>query len=218
MWRCIIPCVFFLCLAAAAQQTAPAAAPAASPAPIATPSAPKAPAAVSLDQVKRIFVDSFGEDTIARQIQAMVVTGLTESEQFTVTENKDRADAILRGTGLEKTSQEKHAYSESTAAGGAGGAFSGGSGSLAARAAAIEDSSFHTETVNDARIAVRLVNQDGDVIWATTQESKGAKYRGASADVADQVVKQLARDLARQKAKASTSNVTGPTSSPANKN
>ncbi len=41
---------------------------------------------------------------------------------------------------------------------------------------------------------MRLVDKDGDVIWATTQESRGAKYKGASADVADKIVKQLLRD------------------------
>jgi hypothetical protein len=51
------------------------------------------------------------------------------------------------------------------------------------------------ETINDARMSVRMVNQDGDLIWATSQESKGAKYKGASADVADKVVKQLMRDV-----------------------
>ena len=49
--------------------------------------------------------------------------------------------------------------------------------------------------MNDARLAVRLVSTDGDVIWTTTKESKGAKYKGASADVADQIVKQLLWDL-----------------------
>jgi hypothetical protein len=43
--------------------------------------------------------------------------------------------------------------------------------------------------------AVRLVNRDGDVIWSTTQESGGAKFRGASADVAAKVVKQLLADI-----------------------
>jgi len=52
-----------------------------------------------------------------------------------------------------------------------------------------------TETVNDARLAVRLVAADGDVIWRTTQESLGAKFKSASADVADKVAKQLVRDL-----------------------
>ncbi len=59
----------------------------------------------------------------------------------------------------------------------------------------ISDSQTSTETVSEARLAVRLVSGDGDVIWATTKESKGAKYKGASADVADQIVKQLLWDL-----------------------
>jgi hypothetical protein len=41
------------------------------------------------------------------------------------------------------------------------------------------------------------VNKDGDVIWATTQESLGAKFRGSSADVADKITKQLGADFER---------------------
>jgi hypothetical protein len=52
-----------------------------------------------------------------------------------------------------------------------------------------------TETIDRAAVAVRLVAADGDLIWATTQESKGAKFKGASADVADKVVKQLLHDI-----------------------
>ena len=39
------------------------------------------------------------------------------------------------------------------------------------------------------------MRETGDVIWSTTQESKGAKYKGANADSADKVVRQLLRDL-----------------------
>src|SRR5206468_13090720 len=74
-----------------------------------------------LVSVKRIYVDSFGDDTVSKQIQAMVVSGLTENKRFIVTENKERADAFLRGAGLETTSQEFHSYGESTAGGSAGG-------------------------------------------------------------------------------------------------
>lgn len=159
--------------------------------------------------VRRIFVESFGDDPISKQVQAMVISSLTESKKFVVTENREKADAILKGSSLEKTSQELHSSSEATAAGGAAGGHSGsingsfvnGTGSISgssgggfvSRAASIQDSSTSTETVNDARIAVRLVDKDGDVIWATTQESKGAKYKGASADVADKVVRELFR-------------------------
>ena len=47
--------------------------------------------------------------------------------------------------------------------------------------------------------AVRLVSVDGDVIWSTTQESLGAKFKGASADVADKIVKQLIADIEKSR-------------------
>lgn len=157
------------------------------PSPTPQPPAPEKPAPTAPDpnleqqllSVKRIYVDSFGDDPIAKQIEANIVSQLTENKRFIVTENKERADAFLRGSGVEKDSQEFHAHSEGTAAG----------------QTAISDSGASTETIHDARVAVRLVNRDGDVLWATTQESKGAKYKGASADVADKVVKELLRTL-----------------------
>src|SRR5260370_35557113 len=146
--------------------------------------APQAgPAAAGLLQVKRIFVEGFGDDAASKQIQAMVVTSLTESKRFIVTENKDRADAILRGSGLEKSSQEVHAYSDSTAAGGAGGGFSANqtnaSGGFASRYAAITDSRLNTETIHDPRIAVRLLNRKTQVIRAQTQQTKRGTCHGS---------------------------------------
>jgi len=52
-----------------------------------------------------------------------------------------------------------------------------------------------TERRHEAFAAVRLVNRDGDVIWSTTQESKGAKFRSAGADVAERVARQLQVDF-----------------------
>lgn len=173
----------------------------------ATPSAPGAPAKQDIDdptallKVKRIYVDSFGDDIISKELQSMIVSALVESKRFKVTENRDKADAILKGVALEKTSQEVHAYGDSTAVGSAAGSHdrTGGSshGGFVAQHAGISDSSLNTETINEARVAVRLVNQDGDVIWTSTQESKGAKYKGSSADAADKCVKQLLRDIAK---------------------
>jgi curli biogenesis system outer membrane secretion channel CsgG len=133
-------------------------------------------------QVRRIYVDSFGDDQASRQMQAMIINALTASKKFIITENRDKADAILKGSTVEEVRQEVHSSSESTRV----------------KSAAISDSSHSTETIHEASIAVRLVAAaDGDVIWSTTKESKGAKYKGASADVADQVVKQLLGDIAR---------------------
>jgi len=46
---------------------------------------------------------------------------------------------------------------------------------------------------------VRLVSKDGDVIWSTTQESNGGKFRSAMADVADKIVRQLADETRRMR-------------------
>ena len=153
--------------------------------------------AAKLLNVKRIYVESFGDDEESKSLQAMVINALDESKRFIVTENKDKADAILKGRSAEKTSQEVHATAEATGEAN-GGRHSG-------QAMAIQDSKLSTQTIHEARLAVRLVSQDGDVIWSTTQESQGAKFKSSSADVADKVVKQLLHELDKAKPKTVTS-------------
>jgi hypothetical protein len=50
------------------------------------------------------------------------------------------------------------------------------------------------ERKHEASASVPIVNKDGDVIWSTTQESQGAKFRSASADVADKITRALVAD------------------------
>jgi len=133
----------------------------------------------ALLKVKRIYVESFGDDATSKGVQSMIVSSLVETKRFKVTENREHADAILKGVALEKRSQELHAYGEGTAV----------------HRSAITDSSAHTETINEAKVSIRLVDPDGDVIWTSTQESKGAKYKGSRAGVADKCIKQLLRDV-----------------------
>jgi hypothetical protein len=202
MW--LTPIILLLLTGLAVAQTTP------------SPSPPSpCPAVVTtskaLSQIKRIYVESFGDDPISKEMQAMVVDSLTSSRVFGVTENRDKADAILKGSTLEKTSQEGHSYSDSTAVGTLHGSSSGslygtipgtisGSSSANVNGTSMADatSTSSVTTANDARASVRLVNSDGDVIWTTTQESKGAKYKGASADVANKIVKQLIWDIAKR--------------------
>jgi hypothetical protein len=178
----------------------------------------------ALSKVRRIYVESFGTSEAAQQLQAMVIDSLTETKRLIVTEDKTKADAILKGFGGEKSSQEVHAYGSATnvatAAGGHSGSVSGSaygsaygssahvsgseSGGFASRAMGIDDSSVNTETIDSAKASVRLVNADGDVIWSSTEESRGAKYKGASADVADKIVKQLVRDMEKADKEAAT--------------
>jgi hypothetical protein len=164
----------------------------------ATPSVQKASdisaeMAHALLSAKRVYVESFGDDTVSRTLQAMVVDAIGGSKRFIVTENKEKSDLLLKGSTLEKTSQEMHALGAATVVAGASASRNG----AVAREMGIADSQASVETVNDARASVRLISKDGDVVWSTTQESKGAKYKGAAADVADKIVKQLMRDLAK---------------------
>jgi hypothetical protein len=58
------------------------------------------------------------------------------------------------------------------------------------------------ERKHEASASVRIVARDGDVLWSTTQESQGAKFRSASADVAERITRQLIADIDRIRGKA----------------
>jgi curli biogenesis system outer membrane secretion channel CsgG len=143
-------------------------------------------------RVHRICVESFGNDAASVELQAMVINALSESKRFALTESSDetgkcneaKADAVLKGVSVQRAHEEVHSSSEGTSI------------NTHRNGASINESSHSTELIDEARLAVRLVMREtGDVIWSTTQESKGAKYKGANADAADKVVKQLLRDL-----------------------
>lgn len=180
------------------QETKPAAAVQATP----TPSRDAETDPAALLKVKRIFVDSFGDDVVSKELQSMIVSALVATKRFKVTENRERADATLKGVALEKSSQGLHSYGESTAVG----------------QGAISDSSSHTETLNEAKVSIRLINSDGDIIWTTVQESKGGKYKGASADAADKCVKQLLKDIEKLEGPSTSQPAATPPAALANHN
>jgi membrane protein involved in colicin uptake len=206
-----------------AKADAPAAVKAESATPASKPVSAEANASAlnaKLLTITRIYVDDFGADPVAKQLQAMVINSVSESKRFIITENREKADAIMKGTALEKTSIEYHGLNDKAVAASShsgysdniSGSSSGGTASVSGSAHAFhigslvgaDDSTASSETINDARVAVRLVAADGDVIWSTTQESRGAKYKGASADVADKVIKRLLSDLERLQTSAAS--------------
>jgi hypothetical protein len=141
-------------------------------------------------KVRRVYVDRLGGGETAAHMRDMIVSSLQGARLFTITENQDRADTILRGSGEDLVYTDAHASSESLSArGSAGTARNFGVGE--------SESSRSTERRHEATAAVRLVNKDGDVIWSTTQESTGGKFRGASADVAARITKALKEDYER---------------------
>jgi hypothetical protein len=159
------------------------------------------PQLLELLKVKRLYVERLAGGDTAVQIRDMLIGSLQATRLFVVTENAEKADTILRGSaedlvftdtfqsseGIQGRSQIGSTRSGGSTRGGVG--FSVGE----------QESVRIAERKHEAVASVRLVNKDGDVIWSTTQESLGGKFRGASADVAGKVTRQLAEDFARAK-------------------
>jgi len=150
-------------------------------------------------KIRRLYVDRLSGGDTATQIRDILIGALQNTRLFTVTENPDRADCILKGSAEDlvftDTYQSSEGISARTAIGStrSSGVTRGGIGFSVGE----NESSRIAERKHEATLAVRLVNKDGDVIWSTTQESFGAKFRGASADVAAKVTHQLTDDFTR---------------------
>jgi len=155
--------------------------------------------------IKRIYVDRLTGGETAAQMRDLIIASLHGAKLYVLTENQERADATLRGAAedLIYTDQFQSSDSVDLHSGVSSGSRTGRSYGSGSRSAAInvgvadKDSTDIHERKHEALATVRLVNKDGDVIWSTTQESDGAKFRGASADVADKIARQLMADVDR---------------------
>lgn len=156
-----------------------------------------------LARVRRVFVDQLGGGPASDQMRDMIIAALQNSGLFTITENPERADATIRGSADDKIFTEDHNLSDSLGLhsnmGGSSSthnSMSGGVSSSSNMGAGIteNETSHIQERKHEASASLRMVDAEGDVIWSTTQESGGAKFRGAMADVADKVVKQLTEE------------------------
>jgi hypothetical protein len=151
--------------------------------------------------LKRVYVDKLDGDMAALQMRDMIISALQETHLFVITENEERADAFLRGSAADQAFSESHSSSDGVnahlQASNGSSAYKGGSFNKSIGASVGENESSHsTERRHEASAAIRLVNKDGDVIWSTTQESQGSKFRGSMADVADKIMRKLSDDFA----------------------
>jgi len=166
-----------------------------------------------LANIKRIYVDQLGGGGESDQLRDMIIAALQNSGLFIITENPDRADASLRGSADDKIFMENHSTQESlgmhsasakgdsSSEGGVGRVSQSTHSSLGVGLTDSESSHIEVRR-HEANASVRLVDTNGDVIWSTTQESPGGKFRGAAADVADRVARNLV-DAVRKAREAS---------------
>jgi hypothetical protein len=170
------------------------------PAASVTPVAVEEPGLKQLLTVRRVYVDRLTGGETAAQMRDILMSSLQGTTLFVLTENQERADAVLRGAAEDLVFNEVHGTSEGVNARanfGSGRPTSSSRGAYGGVGVGETESEHSTERRHEAIAAVRLVNKDGDVIWATTQESLGGKFRGASADVAEKITSKLKEDYDR---------------------
>src|SRR5271165_1099327 len=153
-----------------------------------------------LAKVRRIYVDILTGGDPALQIRDLLITSIQNSKLFVLTEEEEKADAVLKGSADDQVFTDSHQSSDSiNAHSQMGGGTNGSSRNTHSQYAGLsvgETESMHSqERKHEALATVRLVSKDGDVLWSATAESFGGKFLGASADVADKIAKRLAVDF-----------------------
>lgn len=153
-------------------------------------------------RIERVYVDRLTGGETAAQMRELIIASLHNARLFIVTEDASRADATLRGASEDLIYTEQFSSSEGVdlRAAASSGSRSSRPG-VTSRALSVgvgdNESVSMQQRRHEALATVRLVNKDGDVIWSTTQESTGGKFRGASADVAEKITRQLIEDFER---------------------
>ncbi len=154
----------------------------------------------AVNAIRRVYVDKLNGGDQAQHIRDMIITSLQNSNLFILTENEERADAVIRGSAEDLIFTESHQSSDGVNARtqvSLPGTTSNRTSSRTSLGLTVGDheSQQSTERKHESIATVRLVAKDGDIIWSTTQESQGAKLKGASKDVADKITKKLMDDI-----------------------
>lgn len=174
---------------------------------------PEEEAAEHLSKVRRIYIAILTGGDAALQLRDLLMTSLHNSKQFVITEDEEKADATLKGAGdddvFTDTFQSSEGINAHTQIGSSSSEglrnYANSSSSHSGGLTIGENDSRRDELRKHEAIAtVRLVSKDGDVIWSATAESMGAKFLGASADVADKIAKRLVTDYKAAKLQAAS--------------
>jgi len=150
-------------------------------------------------RIKRVYVDKFTAGEGAEQLRDLLLAALHRTRLFIVTENPDKADAFLRGGGENIVFTEDFQYRDSIDGRvqlGSVRATNTARGNRSTGVSVGEDDSLRqTERKHEAVAALRLVNREGDLVWATTKESRGSKVKSAAVDLVERIVAQLMADF-----------------------
>ncbi len=141
---------------------------------------------LELLKIERIYVDPLN-GAGSEPLRDLLIGSLQRVGVFAIVENEERADAYLRGAAEDFVYSDYYRSREGLNVRGSGSASERESGESQyfSGSFGIGDTEAFSrrERKHDAMAAVRLVLRNGDIIWSTTQESAGAKYKGAASPV-----------------------------------
>jgi len=155
--------------------------------------------------LRRVYVDRLSAAP-DNQLRDMVIAALHRARLFIVTEDENRADGYLRGSAEDLIFTDIQSSREGLQIRAAGGSSRRDRSETESASASVgvgeTEDRYSRERKHEAIASLRLVARNGDVLWSTTQESLGAKYKGSSADVADKIAKDLAAAFKRARSLA----------------
>lgn len=160
-----------------------------------------------LSGVRRLYVEELvGEG--AHAIRDLLAAAIHSRGLFVLVEDPAIADAYMRGSAEDLIYADYLRYRSGINVRGAASSSQRESGesNFGSTSFGVGDNedTDRRERKHEALAAVRIVLNNGEVVWAAARESSGAKFRGAAADVAHGVADELeaavakARQLARQ--------------------
>jgi len=168
---------------------------------VAAPGAGKDPAApdrvlLKLLDVRTLHVEPLeGEGT--GPMRDMLIAALQGTGLFVLTEKPEAADAVVRGSGEDLIYQDFERRRAGINARGAAAGSRRESGESRYNSASFGVGDTETSELRERRheavASVRVLLPNGEIIWSTTQESNGAKFRGSAHDVAEKVAEDLLR-------------------------
>ena len=160
----------------------------------------------NLSSVRRVYVAQLTGGAAADALRELIITSLDNTRLFVITDDPERADAVLKGAADDRAYVDFFDSDKGVSERTNGGAYTSGSktsklGGYGGMSLDDRESHHIRERKHEAYASVRLCTRDGPcpatpTRWSTTQESLGSKFRGAGADVAAKIARQILADYA----------------------
>ena len=150
--------------------------------------------------VHRLYVEELSGEG-GHAIRDLLAAAIHSRGLFILVEDAASADAYVRGSAEDLIYTDYERYSSGINVRGAASSSQRESGesNFGSASFGVGDSedTNRRERKHEALLAVRIVLTNGEVVWAAVRESKGAKFRGAAADVAHGAADELEAAVAK---------------------